>query len=63
MNYVADTVRMPCVIAELLMAFPYLMPLGLVPFIGRVDGETLKGVRVHGVSRIALLFRWYDFLE
>lgn len=43
---------------ELPMAIPYLVPLRLVPFISRVDGETFEGVRVHGVSRTRLLLCW-----
>lgn len=31
-------------------ATPHLVPLGLVPLVGRVDGESLKGVRIHGES-------------
>ena len=55
MNYVADTVRKFGIIAELPIAVPYLMPLGLVPFICRVDSETLEGVWVHNISRFELL--------
>lgn len=55
LNYVADTVRKIGIIAELPIAVPYLMPLGLVPFICRVDSETLEGVWVHSISRFELL--------
>ena len=28
-------------------AAPYLVPLGRLPLVGRVDGEALEGVRIH----------------
>lgn len=51
---VADTVRLFGVITGLPMVVPYLMPLGLIPFISRVDGKTFEGVRVHDVSCMGL---------